>query len=142
MQGNPLIMRNVTGVALAGSAVAAAAIALAPTAGASYHSITSVVYWTGVNCITVLSPQYPGGHRTGLDTICGGNSTVTYGAVSGVYIGADPMAFDQTRTLGCQVFIDGVLDYGDYATDGDHHDVSCLRTLSYPSYPNGVQGRA
>jgi hypothetical protein len=52
------------------------------------------------------------------------------------------MAFDQTRTVGCQVFIDGVFSYGDYARDGDHHDVNCLRTLAYDYYPNGVQGRA
>jgi hypothetical protein len=74
----------------------------APTANASYHTITS----TGMPCITVRSPQYPNGNYTGFDTICGGSSTVTYGAVSGEYIGADPMAFDQTRTVGCQVFID------------------------------------
>jgi hypothetical protein len=118
-------MRKGMGTALAGSTLAAAAIVAAPTANASYHTITSVVYWTGVNCITVRSPQSPNGNYTGFDTICGGNSTVTYGAVSGEYIGADPMAFDQTRTVGCQVFIDGVFSYGDYAPDGEHHDVNC-----------------
>jgi hypothetical protein len=135
-------MRKAISTALAGSGVAAAAIVAAPTASASYHTITSVVYWTGVDCITVRSPQSPNGHYTGLDRICGGNSTVTYGAGSGEYIGADPMAFDQTRTVGCQVFIDGVFSYGDYARDGDHHDVNCLRTLADDYYPNGVQGRA
>jgi hypothetical protein len=30
----------------------------------------------------------------------------------------------------------------DYAPDGDHHDVNCLRTVPYNYYPNGVQGRA
>jgi hypothetical protein len=35
-----------------------------------------------------------------------------------------------------------VFSYGDYALDGDHHDVNCLRTLTYDYYPNGVQGRA
>jgi len=134
--------RKAIGTALAGSTLAAVAIVAAPIANASYHTVTSVVYWTGVNCITVRSPQYPNGHYTGFDTICGGSSTVTYGAVSGEYIGADPMAFDQTRTVGCAVYIDGVFSYGDYARDGDHHDVNCLRTLSYDYYPNGVQGRA
>jgi hypothetical protein len=135
-------MRKAMGTALAGSALAAAAIVSAPTANASYHTITSVVYLTGVDCITVRSPQSSNKNYTGFDRICGGNSTVTYGAVSGEYIGADPMAFDQTRTVGCQVFIDGVFSYGDYARDGDHHDVNCLRTLAYDYYPHGVQGRA
>ena len=96
-------MRKAIGTAVAGSTLAAAAIVAAPTASASHHTITSVVYWTGVNCITVRSPQYPNGNYTGLDRICGGNSTVTYEAVSGEYIGADPMPFDQTRTVGCSV---------------------------------------
>ena len=135
-------MRKAMCTALAGSTLAAAAMVAAPTANASYHTINSIVYWTGVNCITVRSPQSPNGNYTGFDTICGGSSTVTYGAVSGEYIGADPMAFDQTRTVGCQVFIDGVFSCGDYARDGDHHDVNCLRTLAYDYYPNGVQGRA
>jgi hypothetical protein len=39
--------------------------------------------------------------------------------IMGAHIGADPMAFDQTRTVGCSVYI----------------------TLSYDHYPNGVQGR-
>ena len=135
-------MRKAIGTAVAGSTLAAAAIVAAPTASASHHTITSVVYWTGVNCITVRSPQYPNGNYTGLDRICGGNSTVTYEAVSGEYIGADPMPFDQTRTVGCSVYIDGAFSYGDFARDGDHHDVNCLRTLSNDYYPNGVQGRS
>ena len=69
----------------------------------------------------------------------GFNADARYG---GEYIGADPVAFDQTRTVGCQVFIDGALSYGDYAPDGNHHDVNCLRTLPYDYYPHGVQGRA
>jgi hypothetical protein len=107
-----------------------------------FTAFTSVVYWTGVDCITVRSLQSSNKNYTGFDTICGGNSTVTYGAVSGEYIGADPMPFDQTRTGGCSVYIDGAFSYGDYAPDGDYHDVNCLRTLSYDYYPNGVQGRA
>ena len=129
---------------LIGGGLAALAIGLvaAPVANASVYSITSVVYWTGVHCITVHSPQYPNGHYTGFDTICGSNSTVTYMAISGEYIGADPMPFDQTRTVGCSVYIDGVYSYGDYARDGDLHNVDCLRTLNYDTYPNGIQGRA
>jgi len=135
-------MKKAIGTALAGSTMAAAAILAAPAANASYHEITSVVYWTGVDCITVRSPQYPNGHRLGFDTVCGGNSTVTYEAVSGEYVGADPMAFDQTRTVGCSVYVDGVLNYSDYAPDGDHHDVNCLRTLADDHFPHGVQGRS
>ena len=51
------------------------------------------------------------------------------------------MAFDQMRTAGCSVYIDGCSATGDYARDGDHHDVNCLRTLADDYYPNGVQGR-
>jgi hypothetical protein len=97
-------------------------------------------YFAGL-CTEQLA-ALPLGNYTGFDTICGASSTVTYGAVSGEYIGADPMAFDQMRTVGCQVFIDRVFSYGDYARDGEHHDVNCLRTLSYDYYPNSVQERA
>ena len=57
-------------------------------------------------------------------------------------MGMPALRFPQTRTVGCSVYIDGAFSYGDYARDGDHHDVNCLRTLSNDYYPNGVQGRS
>jgi hypothetical protein len=135
-------MRKAIGTALAGSALAAATIVAAPIANASMHTITSVVYWSGIDCIPVRSPQYPDGRHLGLNTLCGGYSTKTYSAIPGEYIGADPMPFDMSRTVGCEVFIDGTYAYQDYARDGDHHDVNCLRILSPDYNPGGVQGMA
>jgi Helix-turn-helix domain of resolvase len=98
-------MRKAIGTALAGSALAAAASVAAPIANASMHTIASVVYWSGIDCIPVRSPQYPDGRHLGLNTLCGGYSTKTYSAIPGEYIGADPMPFDMSRTVGCEVFI-------------------------------------
>ena len=100
------------------------------------------MYWTGVDCITARSPQYPNGHYTGFDTVCGGSSTVTYGAVSGEYIGADPMAFDQTKPSAAKSSSTGCSATATTHPTEHHHDVNCLRTLSYDYHPNGVQGRA
>ena len=98
--------------------------------------ITSVVYWTGADCISV---EYSEGWSTNVATKCGGYSERTYLAVPGQYIGADPIPLpsDPTITLGCSLRINGQVDNTDYAPPGDvHHNVDCLRVLvvDYPSY--------
>jgi hypothetical protein len=90
----------------------------------------------------VRSPNYPTGHYTQTSMVCGGFSTATYSAFTGEYIGADPQPNDATVTLGCSLSIDGNLAYQDYARDGDHHDVNCLRVLTAPySYNGPAQNR-
>jgi hypothetical protein len=95
--------------------------------------ITSIVYWTGPNCIPV---RYSTGLSTDIGMACDGYSERTYFAVDGQYVGADPMPFDTTVTLGCSLLINGVPDNTDYAPAGDRHNVDCLRVLvnDYPSH--------
>ena len=127
-----------------GSAVTAVAvtIGLAATAHAAMSQIVSEVYWTGPACIPVMSPNYPSGHHTQMSMVCGGHSTATYSAFPGEYIGADPEPEDTTVSLGCSLWVDGNLAYQDYARDGDHHDVNCLRVLTAPySYNGPAQNR-
>jgi hypothetical protein len=129
---------------IAGTAVAAVATAvgLAAPAHAAMSRIVSEVYWSGPACIPVVSPNYPSGHYTQTSMICGGHSTATYYAFPGEYIGADPRPNDATVTLGCSLYIDGNLAYQDYARDGDHHDVNCLRILPVQaSYDGPAQNR-
>ena len=116
----------------------ATAVSVAPTAQAQYGAfITSIVYWTGPNCIPV---RYSEGFYTDTSMICGRYSERHYFAVPGQYVGADPMPFDTTTTLGCSLLINGVPDNTDYAPAGDRHNVNCMRVLSivsvnpYPSY--------
>jgi hypothetical protein len=84
--------------------------------------ITSIVYWTGPNCIPV---RYSTGLSTDIGMACDGYSERTYFAVDGQYVGADPMPFDTTVTLGCSLLINGVPDNTDYAPAGDRHNVDC-----------------
>ena len=111
-----------------GLAALAAAILLAPSANAqSGAHITSIVTWTGPHCIPI---RYSQGFYTETDMVCGRYSQRSYYAVPGQYVGADPMPFDTTTTLGCSLVINGVMDNTDYAPSGDRHNVDCLRVLT------------
>ncbi|OBH91276.1 hypothetical protein [Mycobacterium sp. E2733] len=128
----------------AGWAVTAFAVTLAfaAPAHAAMSRIVSEVYWSGPACIPVRSPHYPDGSYTQTSMVCGGHSTATYYAFPGEFIGADPQPEDATVTLGCSLYVDGNSAYQDYARDGDHHDVNCLRVLPAPySYDGPAQNR-
>jgi len=126
-------------VAAVATAAAMGGVALAAPAQAQYASvITSIVYWTGPDCISV---RYSKGYTTNVAMKCGGYSERTYLAVPGQYVGADPMPLlsSPTTTLGCSLRIDGGVDNTDYAPPGDvHHNVDCMRVLvdNDPSYPS------
>jgi hypothetical protein len=126
-------------VAAVATAAAMGGVALAAPAQAQYASvITSIVYWTGPDCISV---RYSEGYTTNVAMKCGGYSERTYLAVPGQYVGADPMPLlsSPTTTLGCSLRIDGGVDNTDYAPPGDvHHNVDCMRVLvdNDPSYPS------
>ena len=111
-------------------ATLAVGLGVAAPAQAQYASvITSTVYWTGADCISV---RYSEGYSTDVAMKCGGYSERTYLAVPGQYVGADPMPLPSspTLTLGCSLRIDGQVDNTDYAPPGDvHHNVDCLRVL-------------
>jgi hypothetical protein len=132
------VLHSLLLLALFGALIAGAVVHM-PKAHASMHMIRSVVYWTGLNCMPVRSPYYPNGTRVGVTTICGGYSDVSYPAIPGEWVGADPMPNDNTTTLGCKIYVDGYLDYSDYAPDGDLHNVNCLRILNTDYSLRGVQ---
>jgi hypothetical protein len=132
-----MMMKKLIGGGLAALAVAVA-VSVAPPVQAQYGAhITSIVYWTGPNCIPV---RYSEGFYTNTSMICGRYSERHYYAVPGQYVGADPMPFDTTTTLGCSLLVNGTPDNTDYAPSGDRHNVDCLRVLSVisesPSYPS------
>jgi hypothetical protein len=114
------------------SGLALAAPANASPGGGAY--ITSTVYWTGPDCIPV---RYSTGWSTEIGMACGHYAQRSYFAVPGQYVGADPMPFDTTTTLGCSLTINGIPDNTDYARDGDHHDVNCLRAYVPGGYYGG-----
>ena len=123
----------------AGAAMAAlvGGVALAAPAQAQQGAlITSIVYWTGPNCIPV---RYSEGFSTDIAMICGRYSERHYFARPGQYVGADPMPFDTTTTLGCSLLINGTPDNTDYAPAGDRHNVNCLRVF-IPDYGYGGVG--
>ncbi len=125
----PQMKRALAG--LMGAAAIAAAVPLAAPAQAAPGAwITSIVYWTGPDCIPV---RYSKGFYIDTDMICGRYSERHYFALPGQYVGADPMPFDTTTTLGCSLLINGVPDNTDYAPAGDRHNVNCLRVF-VPAY--------
>jgi len=135
--GGTLMKRLIASI-LAAVGMVGAVIA-APTANAAASFIQSYVWWTGVNCISVEYSNAPSDWGTDVGRICGGHSERAYTAVPGQFVGADPMPRDRTETVGCQVRVDGVLRYSDYAPPGDMHDVDCMKMLlpslseSYPA---------
>ena len=111
-------------------------IAAPPASAQQGALITSIVYWTGPNCIPV---RYSDGFSTDIAMICGRYSERHYFARPGQYVGADPMPFDTTTTLGCSLLINGAPDNTDYAPAGDRHNVNCLRVF-IPDYGYGGVG--
>lgn len=133
------LISGAIGVAAVGVSAGTTILSAAP-AHATTYQIESVVYWTGPSCIPVVSPRYPDGRTTSMITACGGYSDAHYLAFDGEYFGADPQPNDATTTLGCTVYVNGVVNYSDYAPSGDKHDVNCLRYMpSIPPVTNAQQ---
>lgn len=119
-----------TGIALAAPAQAY------PSAYPSVY-VTSTVYWTGPECIPVRVSR---GYSTVIDMACGHYAQRSYLAFPGQYVGADPMPFDSTVTLGCSLVLNGVPDNTDYAPSGDRHDVNCMRIYIPAGYGGDYNG--
>ncbi|PEG60014.1 excalibur calcium-binding domain-containing protein [Mycolicibacterium boenickei] len=103
------------GLPLYGSAPAQAGPA---TSGTGY---TTVVRWTGANCIDITAPSGSAGTlQTG--SHCGGQATLFSSGVGDQMIGADP-AIGDASSLSCEILTGRLMDSG---TAGDGRDVNCL----------------
>lgn len=113
-------------------AIVAANIIHAPLARADVHSIRSLVVWTGPRlCLAVAAPTEADRYHVAVYTLCSslGVSDVYYNAIPGQYVGADPIIQGQ-YSVGCSLYVDGALNYADFAAEGDGTDVNCLRVLT------------
>ena len=108
-----------------GAAAVAAAVSLAPSANAYgyyvYHTSTRV-QWSGAECIDMTSV-----YTTGYG--CGGSWVLDESVPTGADFGVDPI-MGNASWISCQVIVDGVVAYTDYASAGDGTDVNCLRNKS------------
>ncbi|WP_286175111.1 excalibur calcium-binding domain-containing protein [Mycobacterium sp. DL99] len=119
--GLPLYDGNGSGPAATGPAAPVPAVP-ATTAGGGY---TTVVRWTGANCIDITAPSGPAGTLlTG--THCGGQATLFSSGVGDQMVGADPIIGD-AGSLACEILSGRLTDSG---IAGDGHDVNCLTRAS------------
>ncbi|MGV0772554.1 excalibur calcium-binding domain-containing protein [Mycobacterium syngnathidarum] len=92
--------------------------ATGPVTGSGY---TTVVSWTGADCIDITAPSGSAGTlQTG--SHCGGNATLFSSGVGDQMIGADPVIGD-AASLSCEILSGRLMDSG---VAGDGHDVNCL----------------
>ncbi|MUL85001.1 excalibur calcium-binding domain-containing protein [Mycobacterium sp. CBMA247] len=100
-----------------------APVATGPATGGGGY--TTVVNWTGANCIDITAPSGPAGTlQTG--THCGGQATLFSSGVGDQMVGADPIIGD-AGSLACEILSGRLMDSG---TAGDGHDVNCLTRAS------------
>ncbi|MFV8245496.1 excalibur calcium-binding domain-containing protein [Mycolicibacterium peregrinum] len=86
---------------------------------------TTVVTWTGANCIDITAPSGAAGT---LQTAshCGGRAQLVSSGVGDQMVGADPVIGDAS-SLTCEILDGRLMDSG---TSGDGHDVNCLTRAS------------
>ncbi|MFV1357398.1 excalibur calcium-binding domain-containing protein [Mycolicibacterium fortuitum] len=115
------------GLPLYGGAPAATGQAnQAPTApGTAGSGYTTVVTWTGANCIDITAPTGAAGT---LQTAshCGGRAQLVSSGIGDQMVGADPVIGD-AASLTCEILDGRLMDSG---TAGDGHDVNCLTRAS------------
>ncbi|MCV7066398.1 hypothetical protein H7H51_12875 [Mycolicibacterium farcinogenes] len=95
--------------------------AAARAAGPGY---TTVVTWTGADCIDITAPSGAGTLQTVLH--CGGRAELVSNGVGDQMVGADPIIGD-AGSLSCEILDGRLMDSG---IAGDGHDVNCLTRAS------------
>lgn len=94
----------------------------APKANAQDYFVSTTVRWGGTDCIA-MQMGWSGDYRV----VCGGVYTHTEGNVwAGDNMGFDPI-MGAASWISCDMYINGVLSWSDYASRGDGSDVNCLR---------------
>lgn len=93
----------------------------APAPTGTGAAITTVVQWTGTDCIDITAPAGSAGTLQ-TATHCGGQATLTSSGSGDQMVGADPIIGD-AGTLSCEILSGRLVNAG---TAGDGHDVNCL----------------
>ncbi|MHC9294226.1 excalibur calcium-binding domain-containing protein [Mycobacterium sp. LTG2003] len=93
-----------------------------PIAGGGF---TTVVNWTGTDCIDITAPAGDAGTLQ-TASYCGGQARLTSSGSGEQMVGADPVMGD-AGTLACEILDGRLVDSG---TAGDGHDVNCLTRAS------------
>ncbi|WP_074133054.1 excalibur calcium-binding domain-containing protein [Mycolicibacterium houstonense] len=85
---------------------------------------TTVVTWTGADCIDITAPSGAAGT---LQTVshCGGRAELVSNGVGDQMVGADPVI--DAGSLSCEILDGRLMDSG---IAGDGHDVNCLTRAS------------
>ena len=110
---------------VAAVAMAMGGIALAAPANAfAGYTVNTYVKWGGTSCVDMDSASGP---KMG----CAYNSwtETQYKVRPYSIVGVDPIMGDASW-IHCDIMVDGVVVYSDYAAHGDGHDVNCLRKLT------------
>lgn len=86
---------------------------------------TTVVTWTGANCIDITAPSGAAGT---LQTAshCGGRAQLVSSGIGDQMVGADPVIGD-AGSISCEILDGRLIDSG---IAGDGHDVNCLTRAS------------
>ena len=118
-------MKKLIAAAGLGAAVTVATVVGAAPAnayGSGYYYTTTNVEWGGSSCIGVNEAY------GGYETFCGygGGWRIDERVDSGQDFGLDPV-MGSANWISCEVYINTQLVYSDFATNGDGHDVNCLR---------------
>lgn len=113
-------------LAIAGTPSAAIPSVQAPAVPATgRRSYTTIVRWTGTDCIHITAPTgTPGALQTSAH--CGGHATLFSSGVGDELVGADPILGD-AASVACEILGGRSMDSG---TAGDGHDVKCLTPAS------------
>src|SRR4029077_341768 len=99
---------------LAAAGIATAVGMASPAQASGWHYTKTMVQWGGSSCINVQEAN-----AYGYSTYCGyGNAwELNERPYSGQSLGLDPI-MGNASWIACQVYVDGRLDYADYASAG------------------------
>jgi hypothetical protein len=97
-------------------------IATGPTTGAAVV-YTTVVHWTGADCIEITAPNEAAGGVLQTGSYCGGAARFFISPTTpDQMVGADPV-MGSARSASCEILTNLLKDSG---TAGDGHDINCL----------------
>lgn len=104
-----------------------APLVVTPASGPGGAAISTVVTWTGTDCIDITAPNPAAAGVLNTGNYCGGTHTFSISPASGdAMVGADPV-MGSAATMSCEIQARRLTDSG---TAGDGHDINCLTRAS------------